>query len=66
MTDDKRTGEKQTESLAETLSDDALDEVHGGARTPAHTPEFTNPNVGDPGRTLSRAVSTRNLTLKRS
>lgn len=61
MTEDKQTADIQTE----VLSDDALDDVQAGARTPAHTPEFKDLRTGDPGRTLSRAVSTWNLTLKR-
>lgn len=39
------------DAKAEILPDDALDQATGGGRVPAHTPEFTNPVAGDPGRT---------------
>lgn len=39
------------QKMPETLQDDALDGAVGAGHVPAHTPEFTDPSAGDPGRT---------------
>ena len=43
---------KDSKSDPVVLEEEVLTSVVGGARVPSFTPEFSNPNVGDPGATL--------------